>query len=100
MMMNKELDRLKRIAKQFPEQEAIIKPQTQALTESRDRLAATLTDAAASIEKIYVTWLVDRTNGVSQINNQRGTLTRQLADAIREENNLVSRLRANPDTAT
>ena len=100
VMMNKERDRLKRIAKQFPDQVAIIDSQTRSLTESHDRLAATLSDTAASIEKMYVTWLVDRTNGRAQINTQRGTLTRRLADAIREESNLVSRLRANPDVAT
>ncbi|WP_155325079.1 hypothetical protein [Desulfosarcina ovata] len=100
VMMNKEMDRLKRIAKQFPDQRGIIDPQTQSLTEAHARLAKSLTETGAQIEKMFVSWLVDRKNSIAKINSQKGTLTRQLANAIRGENELVSRIRANPDSAS
>lgn len=100
VMMDKELDRLKRIGKKFPNQDGIIASQTQALNGARDRLARGLGDVTAKIEKMYVTWLVDRSKGNGQINSQKGTLTRQLADAIRDETVLISRIRANPDSAS
>ena len=101
VMMGKEMDRLKRIAKQFPDQQAIITPQAESLKAARERLASQMTAATAKIEKIYVTWLVDRTNGIAQIRAQRGVLTRELANALRGENELVSRIRnTNPDTAS
>lgn len=96
-MMGKETDRLKRIGKKFPNQGGIIASQTSELSISRDRLAKTLSEVTAKIEKMYVTWLVDRSEGIGQINSQRGTLTRQLADAIRGEAVLISRIRTNPE---
>lgn len=100
VMMDKELDRLKRIGKKFPNQSGIIASQTKELNRARDRLAKTLADVTTKIEKMYVTWLVDRLNGTGQIKSQKGTLTRQLADAIRGEAVLISRIRTNPDTAS
>lgn len=99
-MMDKELDRLKRIGKKFPNQSGIITSQTKALDVARDRLARGLADVTVKIEKMYVFWLVDRSKGTGQINSQKGTLTRQLADAIRGEAALISRIRANPDAAS
>ena len=96
VMMDKELKRLQRIGKKFPDQKAIIDPQVQALTQARKQLAAALGEVTATIEKIYVTWLVDRSTGISQIKAQKGTLTRRLADAIRGESVLISRIRNNP----
>ncbi len=100
MMMDKELDRLKRIGKKFPNQSGIIASQTEELDVARDRLANGLTVVTGKIEKIYVTWLVDRSKGTGQIKSVKGTLTRQLADAIRGEAVLISRIRANPNVAS
>ncbi|MFO7716644.1 hypothetical protein [Desulfosarcina sp.] len=100
VMMDKELVRLKRIGKKFPNQGGIVASQTEALTIARGRLASVLVDVTAKAEKIYVTWLVDRSRGTGLIKAQKGTLTRQLADAIRGEAVLISRIRTNPDTAT
>ena len=100
VMMDKETDRLKRIAKKFPNQKAIIASQTQALDTAREKLAAEMAGVIASLEKIYVTWLVDRSRGRAQINAQRGTLTRKLADAIRGEAVLIGRIRSNAAAAT
>jgi hypothetical protein len=99
VMMNKELDRLKRIDKKFPNQHDIIASQTVELTAAHDHLAKVLADVCVKIEKIYVTWLVDRSKGRGQINARKGTLTRQLADAIRGEAALIGRIRTNPDAA-
>ena len=99
-MMDRELDRLKRIGKKFPNQRNIIASQTKELNAARDRLAKGLADTAAKIESMYVIWLVDRSKGTGQIRSQKGTLTRQLADAIRGETVLISRIRANPDAAS
>ena len=98
VMMGKETDRLKRLAKQFPDQAAIIAPQSEALSASKERLSKQLADSAATIEKIYVTWMVDRTAGLSQIRAQRGHITRKLANALRNENELVSRIRVHYNT--
>lgn len=100
VMMDKELDRLKRIGKKFPNQSGIIASQTQALNDARDRLAKVLADVTTKVEKMYVIWLVDRSNGTGQIKSQKGTLTRQLADAIRGEAVLISRIRTNPEAAS
>lgn len=97
VMMNKELDRLKRIAKQFPDQGQVIDAQAKTLSDSRDRLKAALVSTASAIEGLYVIWLVDRPDSLSRINSQKGTLTRELANAIREESDLINRIRANPD---
>ena len=99
MMMDKELDRLKRIGKKFPNQQGIIASQTEELKEARERMASILTDVNATLEKMYVTWLVNRSEGTGQIRSQKGTLTRQLADAIRGEASLISRIRTNPEAA-
>ncbi len=100
VMMDKELKRLQRIGKKFPEQNGIIDPQVKELSIARQRLAHVLAETAAEVEKIYVTWLVDRSVGTSQIKSQKGTLTRALADAIRGEKVLISRIRSNPSAAS
>lgn len=100
VMMDKELDRLKRISKKFPNQNGIVASQTKELSVSQDKLAKAMTEAVAKIEKIYVTWLVNRSKGTGQINSQKGTLTHCLADAIRGEAVLISRIRSNPDAAS
>lgn len=100
IMMDKELKRLKRIGSKFPKQNSIIAPQTRELGTARKKLAQTMTEVTAALEKMYVTWLVDRTRGISEINSQKGTLTRQLADAIRDESVLIGRIRSNPEAAS
>lgn len=100
VMMDRELKRLKRIAKKFPDQKGIVDPQIDALAHARERLATTLKEVTASIEKIYVTWLVDPSRGTGQINSRKGTLTRKLADAIRGESVLIGRIRTNPDASS
>jgi hypothetical protein len=100
VMMDKELDRLKRIGKKFPNQRGIVAAQTKELTIARERMATVLADVSAKVEKMYVTWLVNRSEGTGQIRSQKGTLTRQLADAIRGEAVLISRIRTNPDAAS
>ena len=97
VMMDKELDRLKRIGKKFPNQQRIIASQTEALKTARERMARVLTDVNATLENMYVTWLVNRSEGTGQIRSQKGTLTRQLADAIRGEAVLISRIRTNTE---
>ena len=74
--------------------------QVQELTRARKRLATALKEVTTDIEKIYVTWLVDRSEGTGQIKAQKGTLTRKLADAIRGEQVLISRIRKNPSAAS
>lgn len=100
VMVDKETERLKRIAKKFPDQNGIIASQTKELTIARDRLAKAMTDVSAKIEQMYVTWLVDHAKGTGQINSQRGTLTRQLAEALRGEAVLIGRIRSHPATAS
>lgn len=100
VMMDKELKRLKRIEKKFPNQRGIVSAQTEDLEASRRRMATALADTTANIEKIYVTWLVDRPAGTGLINSQKGTLTRHLADAIRGEAVLIGRIRSNSDAAS
>ena len=100
VMMDSELDRLKRIGKKFPNQREIVASQTEELKVARERMANVLADVNATLEKIYVTWLVNRSEGIGQIRSQKGTLTRQLADAIRGEAVLISRIRTNPDAAS
>jgi len=100
VMMDKELDRLKRIGKKFPNQRGIVAAQTQELTIAREQMAKVLAEVSAKLEKMYVTWLVDRSEGTGQIRSQKGTLTRQIADAIRGEAVLISRIRTNPDAAS
>lgn len=100
VMMDKELDRLKRIGKKFPNQQRIIASQTEELKTARERMARALTDVNATLENMYVTWLVDRSEGTGQIRSQKGTLTRQLADTIRGEAVLIGRIRTNPDAAS
>lgn len=99
-MMDRELKRLQRIGKKFPEQAAIVASQRDELTVSRDRLAAVLKEVTARVEKIYVTWLVDRASGTGLIQSQKGTLTRRLADAMRGEAVLIGRIRNNPQAAS
>jgi len=100
VMMDKELKRLQRIAKKFPDQKGIVDPQIEELTRARKRLATKLKEVTAAVEKIYVTWLVDRSKGTGQINSRKGTLTRKLADAIRGESVLIGRIRTNPDASS
>ena len=100
VMMDKELDRLKRIARKFPNQDGIVTSQTQELVICRKRLGKAMNDVIAKTEKMYVTWLVDRSKGIGMINSQRGTLTRQLADAIRGEAVLIGRIRSNPNATS
>jgi hypothetical protein len=100
VMMDKELKRLKRIGTKFPDQSNIITTQTKELGIARNNLVKTMSEVIAKLEKMYVIWLVDRTKGISQINSQKGTLTRQLADAIRDEAVLIGRIRSNPEAAS
>ena len=72
VMMDKELKRLQRIGKQFPNQAGIIASQTEELSVSRGRLAAVLKEVTARVEKIYVTWLVDRSEGTGLIHATAG----------------------------
>lgn len=100
VLMNKELDRLKRIGKKFPNQGGIVASQTKELSVARDRLAKAMVQVNATLENMYVTWLVDRSKGIGQIQSKKGTLTRRMADAIRDEAVLVSRIRTNLNTTT
>ena len=100
VMMDKELKRLQRVSKKFPDQKGIVDPQIEELTRARKRLATVLKEVTAAIEKIYVTWLVDRSKGTGQIKSRKGTLTRRLADAIRGESVLIGRIRTNPDASS
>jgi hypothetical protein len=100
VMMDKELKRLKRIARKFPNQDDIVTSQTEELVICRQRLGKTMNDVVAKTEKMYVTWLVDQSRGVGMINSQRGTLTRQLADAIRGDAVLIGRIRSNPNATS
>ena len=100
VMMDTELDRLKRIGKKFPNQGGIVASQTEELKQARERMAQVLTDVNVTLEKMYVTWLVNRSEGTGQIRSQKGTLTRQLADAIRGEAVLIGRIRTNPDATS
>lgn len=100
VMMDQELDRLKRIGKKFPNQQGIVASQTGELKGAREHMAKVLADVTATLEKIYVTWLVDRSEGAGQIRSRKGTLTRQLADAIRGESVLIDRIRTNPRAKT
>jgi len=100
VMMDKELKRLQRIAKKFPDQKGIVDPQIEELTRSRERLAKAMKEVTAAIEKIYVTWLVDPSKGAGQIKSRKGTLTRKLADAIRGESVLIGRIRVTPDASS
>ena len=100
VMMDKELKRLKRIGSKFPNQSGIITDQTDQLITARERLSRKMRTVTAALEKIYVIWLVDRPRGISQINSQKGTLTRQLADAIRDEAVLIGRIRSNAQAAS
>ena len=95
--MEKELDRLKRIGKQFPNQKAVVSPRISALDGARKRLSTVLSDAAGRIEKMYVAWLVDRREGIDQIRDQKSSLTQGLAEAIRNEAGLVGRIKNNPE---
>jgi hypothetical protein len=99
-MMDKERDRLKRIGRKFPNQHGIVAAQTKELNVARERMARVLADVSAKLERLYVTWLVNRSEGTGQIRSQKGTLTRQLADAIRGEAVLISRIRSNPNAAS
>ncbi len=100
VMLDKELKRLKGIGKQFPEQRAIVDPRVKALTTTRTHLATALKDVTGVIETIYVTWLVDRSRGVKEIRSQKGTLTKTLADVIREHAELIRSIRNNPSSAS
>lgn len=100
VMMDRELDRLKRIGKKFPNQNGIVGSQTKDLGIARERLSKVLAGVTATIEKMYVTWLVNRSEGTGQIRSQKGTLTRLLADAIRGEAAHISRIRTNPAAAS
>jgi intein-encoded DNA endonuclease-like protein len=100
VMMDTELDRLKRIGKKFPNQRGIVASQSEELRSARQRLAGVLANVNDALEKMYVTWLVNRSQGAGQIRSQKGTLTRQLADAIRGEAVLIGRVRTNFDTAS
>ena len=100
VMMDKELKRLQRIGKKFPNQNTIVASQAKELAVARKRLANVMADVTAKLEKMYVTWLVNRSEGTGQIRSQKGTLTRQLGDAIRGESVLVGRIRTNPDPTT
>ena len=100
VMVDTELDRLKRIGKKFPNQRGIVASQTEELKKARERMARVLTDVNATLEKIYVTWLVNRSEGAGLIRSQKGTLTRMLADAIRGEAVLIGRIRTNPEAAS
>jgi hypothetical protein len=100
VMMDKELKRLKRIGTKFPNQRNIITAETSQLSTARNKLSKVLSGVTAALEKMYVIWLVDQDRGVSEINSQKGTLTRQLADAIRDESVLIGRIRSNPEAAS
>jgi hypothetical protein len=99
-MMNKELKRLKRLGSKFPNQSSIITTQTKELNTARDKLSKAMSEVTAALEKMYVIWMVDRARGISEINAQKGTLTQQLADAIRNESVLIGRIRSNPEAAS
>ncbi len=100
VMMDKELDRLKRIEKKYPNQAKIVTPQIEELSAARDRLGEALERVTAKIEKIYVTWLVNQRDGAVQIRENRSLLTNQLAETIRDEAMLIGRVRKNKDATS
>jgi hypothetical protein len=98
--VDKELKRLDRIGKKFPNQKKIVSAQSESLQLARKRMAKALDDTTAKLEKMYVIWLVDRAQGVQQIKSQRAPLTQRLADAIRLDHGLIGSIRTNPNATT
>ncbi len=100
VMLDKEIKRLKRIGTKFPNQRTIITTQTDQLSTTRNRLAKAMGEVTAALERIYVIWLVEHKKGIDQIKAQKRALNQQLTDTIRDEAELISRIRSNPPPAS
>lgn len=90
-----EVDRLGRIAKQYPAQKPLLGKESEKLEGIKTELANALTQSLASTETLYVTYLMDPAKGVKAIKTQRIALRRQAGAALKRHAALRQRLSQN-----
>jgi flagellar basal body-associated protein FliL len=91
-LINGEIDRLAGIAKQYPAQKTLLSEETQRLTTIKSELGEALSSTLAATETIYVTYLMNPSQGLQAIKKERTILRRQPTAALRKHAALYRRL--------
>jgi CRISPR/Cas system CSM-associated protein Csm2 small subunit len=93
-LIDDEIKRLEKIAKQFPDQKPIVESERGNLTAEREKLAQALSSVIKDIEAIYVTFLVNQASGIQRVNQNRGSLKERCDKALSNSSKLIFRLEA------
>ncbi len=93
-LIDKELNRFKKIGKKFPGQNAIVTAEAEALNTMKKQLTNKMSAVSNTIETIYVTWLVNRKKGLITIKEQRRNLSKTLMEADRSARKIKAVIKA------
>ncbi|MBF0117658.1 MAG: hypothetical protein HQK79_02395 [Desulfobacterales bacterium] len=80
--IEKEIDRLNKISKEFPQQKNIVDLEINMWSKSQKDLQNVLITIQKSIETIYVTYLVNKEKGKERIQNEKENLNKIASDAM------------------
>lgn len=102
LLFERELDRLKELAKTYPDQKAIVAEESEKLIEKKDELTNILTEAGKAIEAIYVTYKIDTRKGQNKIGSKEMyDLGKNLKATLKSYRGLVHRINSqNPQKWT
>ncbi len=98
-LLDNELQRLKELGKEYPDQQEIVAEESANLKEKRDELTAVLVETAKSIESIYVAYKIDVRKGQSKIGSKEiYDLGKKLTATLKSHSRMVSRIKSqNPE---
>lgn len=99
-LIETELDRLKELAKTYPDQRQIVSQESERLKTKKDELTVILKEAGKVIEAIYVTFKIDAHKGQEKIGTKEFyDLGKHLAATLRANARLAQRIKSqNPET--
>ncbi len=101
-LLDIELQRLKKLGRDYPDQQQIVAEESASLKTKRDELTTILNEAAKAIESIYVTYKIDARKGQSKIGSKETyDMGKKLTSTLKSHARLISRIKSqNPEKWT
>lgn len=92
-LIDREIERLEGIAKEFPDQLKMINVEKRMWEKTRQRLLNALVKSARAIEALYVAYRVNPPKGIEKINAEKDSLKGEIDDTLESVETLVERLK-------
>ncbi len=96
-LIDKEIDRLAAMEKEFPQQKRIISEEKSVWDRTGKNLHSVLDNLETEVETIYVTYSVNEARGLQSINDSQESILKPVAEALAESAQLTGRLKTEPE---